>query len=250
MKLKLPIALIVLAVAVLGLAACGDSATPTPVLEPRELTVLVGDGRDNEAIMAFLPTRIKVRVGDSVTWKINSDDIHTASFLSGGPNPEFAIPIPGGGPGDLMLNPQVAFPTRFPGAPVETYSGAGVVNSGVLSEQPAGPDAPPNDTFTLIFDTPGEYQLVCLVHPFMRGMVEVKPTGSTDVSSQAGIDAQAQKQLAPLKAEMEQIKQWSPFAVTQEPGAGGTTIWNVQAGTRGVSRFTEFLDFVDKEITI
>ena len=68
--------------------------------------------------------------------------------------------------------------------------------------------------------------------------------------SQADIDAQAEAQLAPLLVELEQIKQSSPIAVTQEAGPNGTTIWHVQAGTRGLSNFTEVFEFLAKDITI
>ena len=102
----------------------------------RELTALVGWGRDTEAINSFLLSTLKVRAGDTITWKISSDDIHTVTFLGGAPLSGLAIPAPAGGPTDeidttdLMLNPQVMFGTRAPGAPVEAYNGAGVVNSG------------------------------------------------------------------------------------------------------------------------
>ena len=89
---------------------------------PRTLNALVGAGRDSEAINAFLPSRLRVRAGDTVAWKINSDEAHSVTFLSGGDFPEFAVPVPGGGPGELMLNPQAAFPTRPPGAPAATPS--------------------------------------------------------------------------------------------------------------------------------
>ena len=52
--------------------------------EPRELNLLVGAGRDTEAIMAFFPRNLRVRVGDTVTWKIDSDEIHTVTFLPEG----------------------------------------------------------------------------------------------------------------------------------------------------------------------
>ncbi|MCH7817422.1 MAG: hypothetical protein IIC60_12730, partial [Proteobacteria bacterium] len=137
------------------------TATPeTPqTAAPRELTALVGSGRDTEAIIAFLPSMLTVRAGDTITWRLDSDEIHTVSFLSGLPVPGFAVPIPGGGPTDLMLNPDVAFPTRAPGAAVEVYSGTGVVNSGVMSDEPPAPDAPANNAFSLVFDTPGTYVL-------------------------------------------------------------------------------------------
>ena len=38
-------------------------------------------------INTFLPSVLKIRAGDTVTWKINSDEPHTATFLSGGERP-------------------------------------------------------------------------------------------------------------------------------------------------------------------
>ena len=165
--------------------------------------------------------------------------------------PGFEMPIPGGGATDFMLNPQSAFPSRAPGAPAETYDGTSFASSGILSDVPAGPPGTPaNNTFTLNFDTPGTYEFVCLVHPFQKGTVQVVAATAKDVPSQADIDAQAATELAPLLAEIEQIKQLSPFVVTQEAGPNGTTIWHVQAGTRGPSRFSEVFEFLAKDITI
>lgn len=154
-----------------SLQKLGAALAPSPA---RELTVLVGAGRDTDAIMAFLPSRFTVRAGDTVTWKQNADEIHTVTSLSGAPLPRFEAPISGSGPADLMVNPVAAFPTRPPGAPVEVYSGTGVVGSGIMSDQPPGPGAPPNNTFSLTLDTPCVYQMVCVAHPFMRGMVTVR----------------------------------------------------------------------------
>ena len=56
--------------------------------EPRKLNLLVGSGRDTEAILQFFPRNLTVRVGDSVTWKIDTDEIHTVAFLpEGAPGP-------------------------------------------------------------------------------------------------------------------------------------------------------------------
>ena len=210
----------------------------------------MGSGRDTEVVIAFLPSMLSVRAGDTVTWKLNADEIHTVSFLSGAPTPRFERPIPDAGPTDFMLNPQAAFPTRAPGAPVETCSGTGFAISGTMSDVPPAPGAPPNNEFSLIFDTPGTYDFVCIIHPFQIGTIEVLASNAQDVPSQADIDAQAEAQLAPLLVELEQIKQSSPIAVTQEAGPNGTTIWHEQAGTRGLSNFTEVFEFLAKDITI
>ena len=76
-----------------------------------------------------------------------------------------------------MMNPQVAFPTRLPGAGVESYDGAGFFTSGILSEIPQGPPGtPPNDRITLTFAQAGTFNYLCLIHPGnMTGTVEVLP---------------------------------------------------------------------------
>ena len=68
--------------------------------------------------------------------------------------------------------------------------------------------------------------------------------------SQTQIDRPGQQQLAPLLAELEVVKNPGPPRVTQEVGPGGTTIWHVQAGGRGLDRFVELFEFLSKDLTI
>lgn len=179
-------------------------------------TALVGAGVETVAAIGFYPATLRVHAGDTVNWKINSDEIHTVTFTDGkappgnDPNallfdplpdavkgdivPNFPAPIQGGGPTDLQFNPVFAFPSRQPGAPIETWEGTGYVNSGVLSKQPPVPGAPPNDNFSVTFPKPGIYNYLCLVHlGQMIGTVEVVPSDQ-DVPSQADIDAEAKNQ--------------------------------------------------------
>ena len=84
--------------------------------------------QDTVAISAFFPQNARIHQVESVTWKIDSDEIHTVAFMSPeDPLPAFPALIPGGGPTNLMLNPAVAFKTRLPSAPVETCNGAGII---------------------------------------------------------------------------------------------------------------------------
>ena len=55
-------------------------SSATVATEPRQLNLLVVSGRDTEAILQFFPRNLTVRVGDSVTWKIDTDEIHTVGF--------------------------------------------------------------------------------------------------------------------------------------------------------------------------
>lgn len=62
---------------------------------PRTWTVQVGSESSDQAIqgMAFLPADIYVNAGDKVTWKANSAEIHTVTFLAEGQSLESTQPF-------------------------------------------------------------------------------------------------------------------------------------------------------------
>lgn len=156
-----------------------EAQTANPA--PRTVTVLVGGGQDTIVLDGFFPQNLRMRVGDTVTWKFNSAPTHrhTATLVGGpfpGPKDAVAggvpgevmpgrwIPEPGGAPGDLMRNPVFAAPTRRAGAPVETFS--------------------------VTFTKPGTYRYFRLFHrPHMVGTIEVVPASTADVPDQAEIDS-------------------------------------------------------------
>src|SRR5579871_4686078 len=160
-------------VAIASLAPAVSSRTAAQ--GSRNLTVLVGAGQDTLQVTSFFPMTVRIRQGDSITWQANAQELHTAAFVKGvtqwGPGaggfgvgvpgetaPEFAAPIPGFPPEAAQLNPQIAYPTRAPDAPIETYSGPGkFLNSGILTRPPAAAGVPLNSTFSVSFDTPGTY---------------------------------------------------------------------------------------------
>jgi len=235
-----------------------EVTAPAPVVEPeapRELTALVGAGLETTTINAFFPESLHIRAGDTVIWKYNSDELHTVSFVSGIPAEDllFAVPMPGGPEEGFMVNPMLAFPTRFPGAPVEVYSGDGFASSGFFSKEPPAPDVPPNDTFTLTFDTPGVYKYLCLVHEeFMPGSVVVESATATDVPSQEEIDGQVEAEIDSLLAGIEAAKEAGGAART-ELGPNDTTLWHVKAGILDITTVDprgEALEFLPKDLTI
>ncbi len=240
-------------------------AVSAPVsAEPRELNLLVGAGRDTEAILAFFPRNLKIRVGDTVTWKIDTDEIHTVAFLEpGSPVPNFPVPIPGEDRA-AMLNPQVAFPTRLPGADVESYDGTGFVASGILSDIPQGPPGtPPNDRITLRFAQPGTFKYICLIHPGnMTGTVEVVPADSAvALPSQSEIDSQGQQESGRLQARLVLARKQAEgaadgmanFRFHSDVAADGNDSWQVKAGATEMvtgDMNTQILEFFPKDITI
>lgn len=218
--------------------------------EGQGVVALVGAGEDTTVVNAFLPERITVAVGETVTWQLNSDEPHTVTFTGGEPLPPFEMPVPDGEPGALMANPQLAFPSRMPGEPVESYDGTGFVNSGMMMRQPMAPDAPPNDSFSVTFTEPGVYEYYCALHPEMRGVVEVVAEGA-EAPPQADIDAQAEAEMTELLARVEAARAQGEM-VRSEPGQGGSTVWFVRAGAvdhTGDLRAQSF-DFLPGNLTI
>jgi plastocyanin len=210
-----------------------QAPTPAPAATPkpqpaRTLTVLVGAGEDTDVVSSFFPAVVRVRVGDTVTWKLNSDELHTVSFNPPLAALQFAAPVPGGGPDDLMIAPEAAFPTRLPGAPIEIFDGTSFVSAGMMSKLPDGPDTPPNDTFSVTFTKPGTYPYLDILHQYMQGAVVVEPA-TADVPAQEAIDAQ-------IKAEMEgylaQVEASKGAIQTAQSAAGpdGSTLWFLNAG--------------------
>ena len=205
------------------------------VFGPRELTVLAGAGQDTEIGTVFFPGKPTVRVGDTVTWKQNSDDAHTVTFLSKEGIPDFALPIPGGGPDELMINPQIAFPTRFPESPVETYDGTNYINSGLMSKEPQGPPGtPPNDTFSLTFTETGVFPYICFIHgPLMSATVVVVPAGSPAATPPEQVEAAGKKGPETILERIDRARQQAE-EVRMEPGPNGTDFWFVRAGANDV----------------
>ena len=244
--------LVALTLAVNGNAALASQDTESaPAPEPRSFTVLVGVGQDTASGSAFFPRTIRIRAGDMVTWRINSDEPNAMAFLSGAPYPPIPVAIPGGGPGEAMFNPQIAFPSRHPGEPVETYSGTGFRGSGVLDKR-TPPGAPPNEEFSLVFDTPGMYPYVSLFsRQIMQGLVIVEPANATGLPSQADVDAQAQAEMANMLARLDAARAQGQV-VRRDAGPNNTSIVHVRAGVRDeVEELgAEILDFFPKDLTV
>lgn len=230
----------------LFVTACGALA---PAASARTLNVFAGGGQDTTVEAAFFPSVIRIHASDTVQWKVGGDELHTVSFNPPASAMNPVVPIPGGGPTDFMVPPELGFPTRAPGAPVETFSGTGYANSGILGKQPPAPGAPPNDTFALTFDKPGTYQFVCLIHPYMDGVVVVEPATDSTVPSQADIDAQIKAQKAQLDTQVKAATDWSkkPQSVA---GPNNTTNWLVNAGINGGDPHAALYDFGPKATTI
>src|SRR5512141_2812828 len=117
--------------AILGIAAVAATFGGAPAFaddahraSPRTHALAVGAESPDMALQAnaFLPGPIDVNVGDTVTWRVESTEFHTVSFLSGSPAGRFEAPTPDGR--GLMISPAAAFSQG--GA---IYAGTGIASS-------------------------------------------------------------------------------------------------------------------------
>lgn len=97
--------------------------------------------------LAFFPNEIWIHAGDSVTWKVDTDEIHTVTFLKAAQKrPPFQKGCPG-----FSQDPAI-------------FDGSTCVTTPALVK---------GQTFTVIFPIAGNFKLVCLVHANMTGTVHV-----------------------------------------------------------------------------
>ena len=134
--------------------------------------------QDDVEYARYFPDNVEISAGDTVTWDwVNGGDTpHTVTFLSGAEAPEYLLvehkvfadgSLNVRDPPTIALNAEVFDPSGG-----DTYSGSGIVNSGVLFGELGPPGRP--TTYSLKFDTPGAYTYQCLMHgPVMSGTITV-----------------------------------------------------------------------------
>lgn len=172
------------------------------------------------SFMRFFPSTLAVTQGDTVTFTsaappgaphsvtlVPTTDAHQWRADNQGAGGMWAPFVPdtavGGDDDQLDFNPLAATPTfaiagKAPCGTTDapcTFDGSGIVNSGALFGNPA---APPTFTVQIAPNTPpGQYTVLCLLHPGMEMTLTVLPVNSTVQSpAQATDRGQAELQHA------------------------------------------------------
>jgi plastocyanin len=132
----------------------------------------VGAQNNSEGMqaLAFLPSEMWIRAGDSISWTFPTDEIHTVTFLKNG---QVRLPFTEGCPG---------------------YGGTSFDGSTCLSTPPLLS----GQTYTVTFPSPGNFKLVCLVHENMTAVVHVFPSSAALPHDQAFYDKEAARQQSAL----------------------------------------------------
>jgi plastocyanin len=129
-----------------------------------------GDGASYEG---FVYKDISVARGDWIEWTMaDPQEAHTVTFLSGAAPPDVIQPRPNAaGPPNLVIPAMINLPQGG-----SSYTGSGIVSSGILTESGLGPGTKARTSWGVKLDAaPGKYTYICLIHPFMVGTVTVTP---------------------------------------------------------------------------
>jgi plastocyanin len=142
-------------------------------------TVLVGAENASRGVdvMSYFPSVLHIHQGDMVTWQLNSNEIHTVTFLGG-----TVTSLP-----DILqgttVNPLAVEVTPASGG---TYPVGDYVNSGIL-----GPDPGESTSYSLVFNDQGSFIYYCIVHgTMMTGTIFVDPP-STSIPSPSQVSQAA-----------------------------------------------------------
>ncbi|MDP8967197.1 MAG: hypothetical protein M3N04_01210 [Actinomycetota bacterium] len=141
-------------------------------------TVNVGwAGRGGVSLLRFVPGRLTVPVGTTVTFRMKKGDTetHTASTGPGSPmRPNTYLgkihaSLEGPAP-----DPKLLYPSDPPAAPAgltPALHGNGFWNSGVID---GSPFTPLRDRARVTFAAAGTYTFFCLIHPFMQTTIKAQ----------------------------------------------------------------------------
>jgi len=128
--------------------------------------------------LAFLPNEIWIHAGDNITWTVETDEIHTITFLmTGQVRPPFPVGCPGFSPTG------------------SSFDGSTCVTT---------PPMVKGMTFNVVFPTAGNFKLVCLVHQDMTGAIHVLDPSTPLPHDQAFYDKEAARERHDLLADNDE----------------------------------------------
>lgn len=149
----------------------------------RTVTIIAGTATQHVEIAEMLPSKARIRAGDTVTWVTKTlKDPHTVTFpLGDGSNAvDPLLPACEGSPSDT--SPPCASPplqelhfVPQPQGPTVISSPSTVATSGVISTFGPFPDR-----YSFTFPNPGTFAYQCRIHDHMTGTLIVKSAGATD----------------------------------------------------------------------
>jgi plastocyanin len=226
MKLKILLIPLVATAALLGVNYASAGHVPAT------RTINVGGGGSGVSANDFFPDEVTIVKGDTLRFTNPYEEIHTTTYVPGTPQPmaipDFVIPNPSG-PG-VIFNP-LAFNPSNAASTTTVFDPHAYYNSGVMFADGSSSD--------VVFDTPGNFKFLCLVHPGMELNVDVKGTPVT-IATQADLDKKGDAQRDAFIASGKAIAADAPL--TKVTDASGASTWSLLVGaTQGQTDVMQFL---------
>ena len=142
-------------------------------------TISVGASTsDGTERFAFFPSTLNVAAGTKVTFEMSAKtrDLHTATTGPGDPEkePTSYLGMLSASIQSPVFNSAAIYPSDIPNAPIgltPASHGNGFWSSGFMDQAKDSPTIPASSSVT--FAAPGTYTFFCLIHPFMKGTVNV-----------------------------------------------------------------------------
>ncbi len=227
--------------------AQAPAVQPAPAQAPltqsrAALRVYVGQGTGSIAQEDFVGDPIyggngvRVAQGTTVTWAVESDELHTVTFPGNEPIPNVFIPQPEDPSRPGMLNPQLLLASLPTGA----WDGSSFISAELPTDL---------TELSITFSRIGKYNYLCLYHVGMVGSVEVVPPGTPGITTQAAIDAQASALDAIRQGQADLI-----YATRNRPtrieGPRGADLWFVRAGTDWRGENLDIQAFLPSALTV
>jgi plastocyanin len=168
------------------------------------IQVGIGVGTGTVTGNVFAPGEFTINTGDSVTWTVESDEVHTLTFGNG----------PAGAPPPTWPSTFTAGPPNLGSA---DYSGTGFINTAII---------PKGTTATVHFTSPGDVEFYCVLHQGMKGKVHVvAPPAAPD--TQATLDQKAAATQSQILSQVDALKTQGQAAATSQTRPDGSTLWTV-----------------------
>lgn len=213
------IGLLVVALAIAGVAALPSSRAATPATF--HVTLGAANGDMSLMGMAFYPNALTVHRGDVVVFTDNLIEPHTVTFGLTGP----------------ITNPFAFFaPQNLSGPGTATFDNTGIVNSGILV-----PQGPFGNSLAVTMDVgPGTYAVQCALHPLMSGTITVVPDSQKLPKTDAQYQKMAHARMTVDIAHGHDIEAASIEAAMTAADIGGNGIEVAIGGGNGVSTVMRF----------
>ncbi len=170
----------IFAAAALAAATILASSTPAQAQQTWQATLGAQSKDMGRQAIAFLPNEMWIHEGDTINWTSQSGDIHTVSFfVTGQKFMDFTVGCPGFTPSGTNFN------------------GVNCVSAPPLVQ---------GQTYAVKFPLAGNYNLICLVHNHMTGVIHVMAKSAKLPHDQAFYTELAEAQTHKLLSDVDHGK--------------------------------------------